>query len=212
MCKRILWVETVDSIGKWNHPWLNLFIFLTSRRTDLIWYSLSFRVSIAHCGVGINRTERYRWLSTRWLSDSVRVSIARCGVRVNRTERYRWLSTRRLSDSVRVRSAPQSLSCSSVLMHRSDSLASTLSHAMRKWIRRNYKNTVECWIRSCPLLHCSLYTRRIQHKSPHDAKGVALWGSEIEHFSGNKSVTWLHTSSAYIKIAVKFTHQQMHFY
>jgi hypothetical protein len=109
-------------------------IFLASRRTGLTRHSLSFRISNPSCGVRVNRTERYRWLSTRWLSDSVRV-----------------------------RAAPQFLYCSSVLMHRSDPLASTLSHATRKWITRNYKNTLECWIRPYPLLHCSLYTRRIRH-------------------------------------------------
>lgn len=134
VCKKILWLETVDLTGRWNHPWLNLFIFLISRRTGLTWYPLSFHVSNSCCGVRVNTTERYRWLSTRWLSDSVRV-----------------------------RAAPQSLSCCSVLMHRSDSLASTLSYATRKWITRNYKNTLECWIRPYPLLHCSLYTRRIRH-------------------------------------------------
>ena len=134
MWKKIFWLETVDSTGRWSHPWLNLIIFLASRRTGFTWYSLSFRVSDSRCGVRVNRTERYRWVSTRWLSDSVRVG-----------------------------DAPQSLSCSSVLMHRSDPLACTLSHATRKWITRNNKNTLECWIRPCPLLHCSWYTRRIRH-------------------------------------------------
>jgi len=136
VCKNRLWIETVDSTGRWSHPWLNLifFFFFTSRRTGLTWYSLSFRVSNSRCGVRVNRTERYRWLSTRWLSDSVRV-----------------------------RAAPQSPSCNGVLMHRSAPLACTLSHARRKWITRNYKNALECWIRPYPLLHWSLYTRRILH-------------------------------------------------